>query len=112
MNVTELLSLWEQTAKGELTAEYFSVRLPIEDAAKLHALCQMYPRRPVESLITDLISAALHEVESKLPYQRGDKIIALDEENDPIYEDVGPTPRFLQLAREYLERHAAPKKLG
>jgi hypothetical protein len=29
-------------------------------------------------------------------------VIATDEEGDPLYEDVGPTPRFLSLSRRYL----------
>jgi len=103
MKVLELLSIWERTAKGNLTPEHFSIRLPIEDAAKLRALAEMYPRQPIDSILSDLLHVALLEVESKLPYQRGDKVIALDEEGDPLYEDVGPTPRFLELSRKHLQ---------
>jgi hypothetical protein len=28
--------------------------------------------------------------------------VATDEEGDPLYEDIGPTPRFLALSRRYL----------
>lgn len=105
MRVRELLSVWENTAQGELTHERFSVRLPIEDAAKVQALAEMFPRRNVEEIITDLLSAALDEFESALPYVRGDQVVALDEEGDPLYEDVGPTPRYLQLIRKNLARY-------
>ncbi len=105
MKVLELLSIWERTATGNLTPEHFSIRLPVEDAAKLRALAEMYPRQTIDSILSDLIHVALLEVESKLPYQRGDKIIALDEEGDPLYEDVGPTPRFLQLSRKHLQHY-------
>lgn len=105
MKVHELLSMWEQTAKGELTQETFNVHLPIEDAARIHALAEMFPRRSVEELITDLLSAALHDLESALPYERGDTVVALDEEGDPLYEDVGPTPHYLALIRKYLSRY-------
>jgi len=108
MKVRELLSMWENTAKGELTHEHFSVRLPIEDAAKIQALAEMFPRRNIEEIITDLISAALNEFESGLPYVRGDTVVALDEEGDPLYEDVGPTPRYLLLIRKYLARYRQP----
>jgi hypothetical protein len=30
--------------------------------------------------------------------------VALDEQGDPLYEDVGPTPRFLALSRKYLRQ--------
>jgi len=102
MRVRELLSVWENSAQGDLTREHFSVRLPIEDAAKIQALAEMFPRRTAEEIITDLLSAALNEFESALPYVRGDQVVALDEEGDPLYEDVGPTPRYLQLIRKYL----------
>ncbi len=105
MNVRDLLSIWEKTAGGELTVEQFAVRLPVEDAARLNALAEMYPRRSPEELITDLLSAALTEVEASLPYVRGSNVVATDEEGDPIYEDVGPTPRFLTLTRKHLERY-------
>jgi hypothetical protein len=105
MNVRDLLSIWEKTASGELTVEQFVVRLPVEDAARLQALAEMYPRRSPEELITDLLSAALAEVEASLPYVRGSNVVATDEEGDPIYEDVGPTPRFLALTRKHLERY-------
>jgi hypothetical protein len=104
MNVKELLSVWEKTAQGELTQEQFCVRLPVEDAARLHALAEMFPRRNIEELITDLLSAALNELESSLPYVRGDTVVALDEEGDPLYEDVGPTPRYLDLIGKYMKK--------
>jgi hypothetical protein len=28
----------------------------------------------------------------------------VDEMGDPLYEDVGPTPRYLRLTREHLRR--------
>ena len=110
MKVRELLSMWEKTAKGDLTPELFNVRLPVEDAAKIRALAEMYPRRSVEEIITDLLSAALVELESGLPYKRGDRVVALDEEGDPLYEDVGPTPRFLGLIKKHLSQYKLPLK--
>ena len=48
------------------------------------------------------IGAALEELEASFPYIKGKQVIATDEEGDPLYEDVGPTPRFLTLSRRYL----------
>ena len=107
MNIQQLLHLWETTASGELTQEVFSVRLPVESAAKLHALAEMYPRRQITELITDLMAAALNDVETCLPYVRGEKIVARDEEGDPLYEDVGPTPRYLSLTQKHLNNFMA-----
>ena len=44
----------------------------------------------------------LEELEASFPYIKGQQVIATDEEGDPLYEDVGPTPRFLTLSRRYL----------
>lgn len=71
----------------------------------MRALADLCPRHPIETIIADLLGAALQEVESRLPYQRGEKIIALDEEGDPLYEDTGPTPRFLELSRLHLRNY-------
>ena len=77
----------------------------IEDAAKLQALAEMYPRRALADIITDLLSAALRDLESSLPYERGNKVVGTDEEGDPLYEDVGPTPRYLDLTRKHLNKY-------
>lgn len=110
MKVKELLGLWEKTAKGDLTAEHYDIRLPVEDAAKLQALADLYPRRSVSDIITDLLSASLNEVESSLPYVRGQRVVARDEEGDPLYEDVGPTPRYLSLTHKYLSEIQSKNK--
>jgi predicted DNA-binding protein len=104
MKVNELIEHWENTASGALTQESWSIRLPVEDAARLQALAEMFPRRSVEGLLTDLVSAALNDLESGFPYIRGNNVIAQDEEGDPMYEDVGPTPRYLALTRKHLQR--------
>lgn len=102
MKIRDLLSFWEKNAQGALTPEAFEVRLPVEDAARIRALAEMYPRRTVEELIADLLSSALDELESSLPYVRGREVVATDEMGDPLYEDVGPTPRYLSLTQKYL----------
>jgi len=45
-----------------------------------------------------------------MPYVAGKRVISTDEQGDPVYEDVGPTPRFMELARRHytaLSRQAA-----
>lgn len=104
MKVRDLVKEWDRTASGEMAAEHYSIRLDIEDAARLAALADLYPKRSPEQLLSDLVSAALNDLESGFPYVRGSKVIAEDEQGDPIYEDVGATPRFLQLSRQHLAR--------
>ena len=60
----------------------------------------LYPAVPNERLITDLISEALDEVETAMPYVGSEKVIREDDHGDPVREDVGMTPRFLELVRQ------------
>lgn len=102
MKIRELAQEWERSAKGAVTHTTYQVQLPLEDAARLAALHEMYPRRHVEELITDLLSCAMEELEASLPYKAGDEVVALDEMGDPLYADAGMTPRFLELSKKYL----------
>jgi hypothetical protein len=104
MKVSSLIQQWDQTASGKLTPTTYTVRLPVEDAAKLAALGEMYPKRTTEQLITDLLSAALSDLEGGMPYVKGSRIISEDEMGDPIFEDLGPTPRFLELTHKHMAR--------
>jgi hypothetical protein len=103
MKIRELAKQWEQTAKGRLTNSGYAVHLDIEAAARLAAIAQMYPKRSPEELLGELIGAALEELEASFPYIKGQHVIATDEQGDPLYEDVGPTPRFLALSRRHLQ---------
>ena len=100
----DLLRYWETTAAATLTPNSYAVRLPVEDAAKLEALAHMYPQRTLDQLISDLLATALHELEEAMPYVKGDKVVALDELGDEIYNDAGLTPKFQRLAQERLAR--------
>ncbi len=104
MKVKELLEKWEKNGDAKLTAKEHHIRLPLHDAARVAALADMYPLKTEAEIITELLSMALDAVQASLPYQQGDKVIAEDEMGDPIYEDVGPTPRFLSLSRRHMAR--------
>lgn len=104
MHIKQLLEEWGRTGEVKLTAREYRARLPVRDAARIAALRDLYPRKTEEQLITDLLGAALDTLEAILPYQQGERVIAEDELGDPIYEDVGPTPRFLALTRQHAAR--------
>lgn len=105
MFLKDLVAQWESTAHGVLTNETYAVNLLVEDAAKLDALAEMYPKRNKEQLISELLSAALGQLEASFPYVQGTKVVATDEMGDAIYEDIGPTPRFMALTKKYLDQH-------
>ena len=35
-----------------------------------------------------------------MPYEPGPKVISRDDQGDPVYEDAGLTPRFIELTRK------------
>jgi hypothetical protein len=100
MSFKDLLANWRETAAQPRTATEYAVCLPLDDAARLAALAEMFPGRAPEQLITDLLATALQEIETSMPYIAGKKVISSDEQGDPIFEDIGLTPRFMELARK------------
>ena len=101
MKFKPLLDRWKKVAAPERTVRQYAVRLPLEDAARLHALSELFPGQAVEEIITDLLHAGLDEIAAALPYERGPKVISRDDYGDPVYEDVGLTPRFIELSRKF-----------
>ena len=95
----KLLDSWRQSAAAPRTARTYAVRLPVDDAAQLAALADMFPGRAPEQLISELLTVALKELAAAMPYMAGKRVISTDEHGDPAYEDLGPMPRFMELAR-------------
>ena len=90
----------EQLVRHQTAREYV-IPLPVEDAARLHALAELFPGQSLEDLLTDLLHAGLDEIAAAMPYERGPKVISRDDQGDPVYEDVGLTPRFGELTRRH-----------
>lgn len=102
MRIKNLVRIWEKSTDVRLTAREYHIKLPIQDAARIAALVEMYPAVTETKIISDLLSAALNELEVAMPYMPGGKVIAEDEQGDPIYEDVGNTARFFELMKKYV----------
>jgi hypothetical protein len=95
-----LLDRWKKDPPPVRTAREYAIRLPIDDAARVHALLELFPGRTAEEIVTDLLHAALDEIEAAMPYEPGPKVISRDDHGDPLYEDIGLTPRFVELSRK------------
>ena len=104
MSFKALLDAWLGEQSPELYEEHYAVRLPVDDAARLAALTEMFPGTTPERLITDLLHIGLDEIEAAMPYVEGTRVIREDEFGDPVYEDVGMTPRFLDLVKSHRRR--------
>jgi hypothetical protein len=112
MNFRALLEDWQSRGRVEYTATEYAVRLPIDDAARVHALAEMFPGVSREQIVTDLLHMALAELAEAMPYVPGENIIREDEYGDPVYEDAGPTPRFMALTRKYKTELAGGGEAG
>lgn len=75
------------------------VTLPIhqEDFFRLQALCEVYAVS-LDELGPALFETLLQEIEARMPYRPGPRVIR-EEDGDPVYEDIGPTPRYLEIIR-------------
>jgi len=96
-----LLDRWKKDPAPPRTAKEYAIRLALDDAARLQALAELFPGQPVEVIVTDLLHAAIDEIEAAIPYERGPKVISRDDQGDPVYEDIGLTPRFVELTRRF-----------
>ena len=110
MSFRSLLDRWQQREAPALTAAEYAVRLPLDDAARLHALAELFPAFTKEQILSDLLTAALTELTASMPYIRGNKVISRDEHGDPIYEDAGYMPRFMDLTRKHRRKLAGAAK--
>lgn len=101
MRIQQLLKQWDKQSENHQDLKEYTLRLPRYELAKIYALKEMYPGKEESELLADLLITALHSLEEAFPYTPGDRVIAEDENGDPIFEDIGPTPRFLALTRKY-----------
>ncbi|MCD6061178.1 MAG: type 1 pili tip component [Moraxellaceae bacterium] len=101
MKVQPLLERWQSQSRSSSPRFRLQAELGPQDVARLQALAEMYPGCSVESMLADLIHVALDDLEASFPFVNGPQV-GEDECGDPVYEDAGPTPRFLALTRKHL----------
>jgi len=110
MNIKELLNDWETHSYSTEDTSDICIKLPFEIMARILALAEMFPGRTKEQIIMDLLGLTLNEIEEEFPYMKGNRIIAEDELGDPVYEDVGLTPRFIELTKNHLNELKSKNK--
>ena len=111
MKMRKLLDDWRARSHTPEPRLELSVALPRHDAARVYALAEMYAGLNAEDILADVIRAALDELQEAFPYVNGSQQVAEDEFGNPVYEDVGPTPRFLALTQKHMDvlQSAKPK---
>ncbi len=104
MKIRELLRIWGDESAEPVAEREYRLHLSIFDAAKIAALREMFPGRSEEQLLSELVGAALDELQAALPYAPGQRVLMLDEEGDPIHEDIGLSKRLHALTEKHLQR--------
>lgn len=100
MKSKDLLTVWSAPDNSRVTNKQFSFRLPVHVAARIAALCEMYPSKSRTQIVGDLLSAALDEVQAQFPEVKG-PFVTKDEAGNDLFEDVGPTSRFRALSNKH-----------
>ncbi|MDY6841302.1 MAG: hypothetical protein SV429_07350 [Pseudomonadota bacterium] len=67
MKVTDLPKYWEQQKEPVEPGHEYNLRLPLEDAARVAALAELYPDRSESDILNDVIGAALDDLVRQSP---------------------------------------------
>ncbi|WP_432698002.1 hypothetical protein ACQUQP_06570 [Marinobacterium sp. YM272] len=97
--INSLLDELEHRAKRVASQKEVTLKVDQEDLIRLRALAEVYGLS-IDEVTNSLLHNILMEVEAKLPYRAGKRIIRV-EDDDPVYEDIGPTPRYLEAKRRF-----------
>lgn len=92
-----LLESWDKHAEQQQGKVRQEISLFAEDRIKLKALAEVY-QLPLDDVVASLIHLALFEIEEKMPYVAGSRVIRI-EEGANIYEDVGPMAKYLEAQK-------------
>lgn len=104
MKTPDLHSVWSAPDNTRLTSKQFSFRLPVHVAAKIAALCEMYPQKTRTEIVGDLLSTSITELVDSFPYVQGELIATDKLSGEEIYHDAGLQSTFWKLAdRHYRE---------
>jgi hypothetical protein len=117
MKTGHLHDVWTSPDNTRLVSKQFSFRLPVHVAAKIAALCEMYPAKNRTQIVADLLTSALDELEDSIPSSRGAFVAMSNEFGDPndpnaegLFEIEGVLGRFYKLTdKHYIELE---KELG
>ena len=98
----DLVKVWDAPDNTRLTPKQVSIRLPILVAAKISALCEIFPRKTKTELIGDLLATALDQLEEGLPSVQG-RELGINNDDEPVFEEIGLVGRFRNLTEKYLQ---------
>ena len=106
MNPETLVAFWSAPDNTRLTPKQYTFRLPTHVAAKIHALCDMYPAKNRTQIVADLLSSALVNIDKAMPMHEGQTLSHIDAPED-VVEVWGPRVEFHNLANRYFKEFEA-----
>lgn len=99
MKPGDLTKVWTAPDNSRLTPKQQSFRLPLHVAAKLDALCTIFPNKTKTEIVGDLLATAIDEIERELPSHRGPQIDHTAA-TGAIYAIAGPRAEFRRQANK------------
>ena len=100
MKPETLVALWSAPDNTRLTSKQYTFRLPTHVAAKVHALCDMYPAKTRTQIVADLLTSALQNIDQGMPVIEG-RLVHKDPETGEEFHDAhGPRFEFHALANK------------
>jgi hypothetical protein len=97
----DLHKVWAAPNNSRLTAKQFSFRLPVHVAAKLSALCEMFPDKSRTQIVGDLLATALEDFAQSFPSIAGRQVGNHPDTGEAVYEEIGPGMDYMRLANKY-----------
>lgn len=95
MKSNQLHDLWISPDNSRLTSKQFSFRLPVHIAAKIAALCEIYPQKNRTQIVADLLTTAIDDLEKHLPESLGE--LVEERWNDDIARAIGEEEQLYYL---------------
>lgn len=103
MDAKETLKDWSGPEEVIYMPKQTSVRLPVLAAAKIAALCGLYPRKSKSDIISDILQVGLNQIEKELPSE--EKVVNTDQLKDRVYVEItGPLSDYHKKAKEFLDK--------
>ena len=94
----DLLQDWTARQLSQRQKVTRTISLYDTDMVKVKALAAVCGISEQE-IVASIIHHGLFELESKIPYEQGSKVIRVEEGED-VYEDIGVMPRYIDKIRE------------
>lgn len=113
MSMKNLIKVWRLPDRSNERTQ-ITLRIPFSDYARLHALKEVYPRRSVNDILSDIIKFGLDEIVEALPSWPADEEDMIEYNNDvdpnaparfylSVGDLVGPAMDFERFYRRILE---------